>query len=224
MILPALLMLPIALSIPPEPPCPRGSSWWAEVRMAPPGAVFLRSGMTFISGQSDGRVEGRWISGGPGEVHGAIALPLDADRTLALGLSGTVGEALGVRFGLALKDGTAFEVQWPILQHPAMPLRPVWRAAHALDFGRGATGAAFGSWTPGRPPRVWLSASRDGWAVTVGSGGVSVSRCLRGLRLPIRWQVGWMRAGIPWAGARTDGSEARPPAGFPASPIWTLGS
>ena len=220
----ALVMLPLALSVPPEPPCPRESSGWAEVRMAPPGAVFLRSGVVFVSGQSEGRLEERWISGGTGEVHGAIALPLDADRMLALGLSGTVGEALGVRFGLALEDGAALEVQWPILQHPAMPLRPVWRAAHALDFGRGATGAAFGSWTPGRPPRVWLSASRHGWAVTVGSGGVRVSRCIRGHRLPIWWQVGWMRAGIPWAGARTNASEARPPVGFPASPIWTLGS
>ncbi|MGB1619253.1 MAG: hypothetical protein ACPHBM_06490, partial [Flavobacteriales bacterium] len=105
MILPALLMLPLALSVSPEPPCPRGSSGWAEVRMAPPGAVFLRSGVAFVAGQSEGRLEGRWISGGTGEFHGAIALPLDADRTLALGLSGTVGEALGVRFGLALKDG-----------------------------------------------------------------------------------------------------------------------
>ena len=224
MIFPSLLLLPLALSVSLEPPCSGESSWWTEVRMAPPGAVFLRSGVALVSGQSEGRIEGRWISGGPAEVHGAIALPLDANRTLALGLSGTVGEALGVRFGLALKEGTALEVQWPILQHPAMPLRPVWRTAHALDFGRGATGAAFGSWTPGRPPRVWIAANRDRWAVTVGSGGVRVSRCIRGHRLPIRWQFGWMRAGIPWAGVRTDASEVRPPVGFPASPIWTLGS
>ena len=107
-ILPTFLMLPLALSIPSEPPCPRESSWWTEVRMAPPGAVFLRSGVAFVSGQSEGRLEGRWISGGTGEVHGAIALPLDADRTLALGLSGGRTE-WALRFSWQEPEGSRWE-------------------------------------------------------------------------------------------------------------------
>ena len=70
-ILPALEMLPLALSVPPEPPCPRESSGWAEVRMAPPGAVFLRSGVVFVSGQSEGRLEG----GGSPEARGKSMEP-----------------------------------------------------------------------------------------------------------------------------------------------------
>ena len=224
MILPVLLLLPWALSTPPEPPSGQASPWRFEVRMAPPGAVFLRSGATLVSRQSKMMFEGRWIPGGTVQVGGTVALPFDAHRTLALGVSGSLEEALGVRFGLALAAGAAFEVQWPVLQHPAMPLRPVWRAAHPLDFGRGATGAAFGSWRPGRPPRIWLSANRGEWGVMVGSGGVQVSHSFRGDRLPIRWQIGWMRAGIPWAGARLDSAGARPPVEFPASPLWAFGS
>lgn len=115
--------------------------------MAPPGAVFLRSGVVFVSGQSEGRLEGRWISGGTGEVHGAIALPLDADRTLALGLSGTVGEALGVRFGLALEDGTALDGQ----------------LAETLEWSA-------------RYRREWKPASGQVWRLHVGAGGQGRSR------------------------------------------------
>ena len=223
MIVPAFLrlpLLPLLLSLPADPPPSRVSPWWMEVRMASPGAAFLRSGVAFSSGPSSTTWEVRWVPGGTVETSGSTVLPLDVDRRIALGLSASVGEAIGVRFGLALDDGKAFEVQWPILQHPAMPLRPVWRAAYPLDFGRGASGAVFGGWSPGRLPHVLICAERDGWTMAIGSGGVQLSRIEKVRRLPILWRIGWMRSSIPWAGAMVGSAWSRPPVEFPASPIW----
>ena len=191
-----------------------------EARAAPPGAAFVRLGAAVVSELSHTALELRWVPEGNVEMAGATSIPLGESGSVAVGLAGSIGEALGVRFGIALDEGAAWEVQWPILQHPSMPLRTVWRAGRRLDFGRGARGAVFGGWSPGRPPRVHFYAGRHEWTVAIGSSGVSLSRNSTLKGFSIRWWLGVMRAGIPWAGVMTDSPWATVPVEFPASPLW----
>ena len=160
-------MLPLALSVPPNPHTE--GLGVGRVRMAPPGAVFLRS-RGVVSGQSEGGSRG----GGSPEARGKSMAP-SPFRWTRIGLaSACPGHWARLRGPFRSGGGRSGLVQWPILQH--QPCRRAQSDRPSL-ISAGATGAAFE--LDARPPAPRLAfRGRDGWAVTVGSGGVRVSRCI----------------------------------------------
>lgn len=125
-----------------------------------------------------------------------------------------------VRFGVGRPEG-AFEVVVPVVQPVALPFRPAWRLKRTVDFGRGARGAAFLSWSPGSAPAVLLHGWRKAWSIAAGSSGVFLTREFRCFgETPFRVQCGWVRAGIPWTGVTTRQQWSERPVGFSESPLW----
>lgn len=117
-------------------------------------------------------------------------------------------------FGLAARAGTermasfvlgwadrgwgGAEVEVPVIQPSARPLRTRWSVWHGLSFGRGAVGRAMAHWAPGSSPRVGLVVRAGVWRVRLGSDGLSVARQVR--ERPVWVRVGIHRGDVPWWG------------------------
>jgi len=204
--------------------CPCSSqppwSWRSEIRLAPPDAVFARAEARFDLASSVATVEAWSVPGGSRGAGGSAVIVLDRRASIGAALALVGRDGLRARFGLSTRREWAFEVEVPLVQHPAMPVRTVWRAKWAIDFGREAVGSAFLHWSPGIPPRVHLVAERDGWMAGAGSAGVFLARGIPIGRACIQWHVGWIRSFIPWTGAVLGPDKAWRPAGFPASSLW----
>ena len=209
-----------AMEVPPaEPP----QSWRAEFQVAPPSAAFFQGEVRFSWGASSAAVELWSIPFTSSGGAASVVTPLDGNISVGMALSAVGRVGTSVRFGLADCRVGAFEVEVPAVQHPAMPLRPVWRLKRPVEFGRRAFGAAFVRWSPGRLPRVSLVVQRDGWSVGVGSAGVFVAREVILFRsAKVQWRFGLMRASIPWCGATIGRVEPWRPVGFSASSLWDV--
>ena len=204
---------------PAEPPF----SWRAGFQFAPPNAAFFEGEVRFSWASSSAAVELWSIPFASWGGAASVLTPIDDNLSVGMALSAVGRVGRSVRFGMADCRVGAFEVEVPAVQHPAMPLRTVWRLKRPVEFGRRAFGAAFVRWSPGRPPRVYLTAQRDGWRFCVGSAGVFVAREVILFRsTKVQWRFGLMRASIPWCGATIGRVEPWRPAGFSASSLWDL--
>ena len=200
-----------------EPPW----SWQAEFQVAPPNAAFFDGEVSFRRRANVAAVELWSIPFASAGARASVVTPLDGNVSIGMALSHVGRMGTNIRFGLADRRVGAFEVEVPAIQHPAMPLRPVWRLKRPVEFGRRASGAAFVRWSPGRPPRVFLMAERDGWTLGAGSAGIFLARRVILFRATaVQWRFGLLRSSIPWFGAAIGVVKPWRPVGFSASSLW----
>lgn len=194
-------------------------SWRADARVAPPGLAHVTAEAHRRTAWSSASAGLRWTTGGGTHLGLSVALHSEVWSTgVGCALSGTGG--VEARFGIGHQEG-AFEVVVPVVQPVVLPFRPTWRLMRPVEFGRGARGAAFLSWSPGSAPAVWLHGWREAWSIGAGTSGVFVAREVRRVGgTAFRVQLGWMRAGIPWSGVTIRSPWEYKPVGFSESPLW----
>ena len=152
-------------------------SWRADARVAPPGLAHVTAEAHRRTAWSSASAGLRWTTGGGTHLGLSVALHSEVWSTgVGCALSGTGG--VEARFGIGHQEG-AFEVVVPVVQPVVLPFRPTWRLMRPVEFGRGARGAAFLSWSPGSAPAVWLHGWREAWSIGAGTSGVFVAREVR---------------------------------------------
>ena len=193
--------------------------WCADARLGAPGLAHVVTEVHHRTGSSSASVGLGWTTGGGARMGLSAVLDSEVWST-GVGCSVAGNGGVEVRFGIGCPEG-AFEVVVPVVQPAVVPFRPTWRLMRPVDFGRGARGAAFVSWSPGSAPVVLLHGWCEAWSLGVGSSGIFLAREIRGTGgTTFRVQCGWMRAGIPWTGVTSRQPGFDRPVGFSASPLW----
>lgn len=127
-----------------------------------------------------------------------VWLPVGDEQELGLALRAGTERTAFLAFGWADQKWGGAEVDVPVIQPPARPLRTRWSVWHALSLGRGAFGRATAHWAPGSAPHIDLMVRAGRWRARAGSGGASVA--LQVSDRPIWVQVGIHRGDVPWCG------------------------